>query len=126
MDALAGAAELADGSRWLRYVDARSGGAVLPTLDCYLLACAPARATRATRSTSNAVCVVARGQGSSQIGAHTIDWQRHDVFTVPHWNWVSHAAASDDAVLFMMTDREFLAGLGYLREEEEERGRVDR
>lgn len=117
LDALAGATGQADGSRWLRYVDGRSGGAVLPTLDCYLLACAQGRATCPARSTSNAICVVARGQGSSQVGAHTIAWQRHDVFTLPHWTWISHTAATSDAVIFMMTDRELLAMMGYLREE---------
>ncbi len=116
-DALAGAPAHADGSRWLRYADGLSGGAVLPTLDCYLLACAQGRATRPMRSTSNAICVVARGHGSSQVGAKTIAWQRNDVFTLPHWNWISHTAASGDAVIFMMTDREFLAMMGYLREE---------
>ena len=106
----------ADGSRWLRYVNGDSMGAVMPTLDCYLMACAPGMPTRPRRSTSNAVCVVAQGQGSSQVGNKTMAWQRNDVFTVPHWNWVSHTA-SDDAVIFMMTDRELLASLGYLREE---------
>lgn len=106
----------ADGSRWLRYVNGESMGAVMPTLDCYLVACAPHKTTRPRRSTSNAVCVVAQGQGSSQVGNKKFDWQRNDVFTVPHWNWVSHTA-SDDAIIFMMTDRELLASLGYLREE---------
>jgi gentisate 1,2-dioxygenase len=115
--ALAEAPARADGSRWLRYVDARSGGAVLPTLDCYLLAAAPQRPTRPSRSTSNAIAVVVRGSGSSRVGAQTIAWQRHDVFTLPHWNWISHTAASDDAVIFLMTDRAFLAMMGYLREE---------
>lgn len=115
--ALDHAAPAADGSRWLRYVDGQSFGAVMPTLDCYLLACGRDRPTRRYRSTSNAICVVARGHGSSQIGSSTINWSRHDVFTVPHWNWTSHTASSDDAVLFMMTDREFLASMGYLREE---------
>lgn len=108
-----------DGSRWLRYVDGQSGGAVLPTLDCYLLACAQGKPTRRYRSTSNAICVVARGSGSSQVGDAAISWSQHDVFTVPHWNWVSHTAASDDAMIFMMTDRELLAALGYLREASE-------
>lgn len=117
MDAIAGAPRQDDGSRWLRYGDGISGGPVLPTLDCYLLACDRDQPTRPVRSTSNAVCVVARGRGSSQVGAHTIAWQRHDVFTLPHWNWISHTAASDDAVIFLMTDREFLAMMGYLREE---------
>ena len=108
-----------DGSRLLRYVNGASQGAVLPTLDCYLLAPATGRATRRTRSTSNAVCVVAQGSGGSRVGDTDIAWKKRDVFSVPHWNWVSHSAASDDAVIFMMTDRELLASMGYLREEEE-------
>ena len=107
-----------DGSRLLRYVDGDSRGAVAPTLDCYLLQCADGMPTRRYRSTSNAVCVVAGGQGSSRIGDTTIGWKRNDVFSLPHWNWISHTAASGDARIFMMTDREFLASLGYLREEE--------
>lgn len=118
--AIAEAAPQADGSRWLRYVDGQSQGAVLPTLDCYLLACASGRPTRRYRSTSNAICVIARGHGSSRIGTTTIAWSQHDVFTLPHWNWISHTAASDDAMVFMMTDRELLACMGYLREEEVE------
>ncbi len=117
MDAIANAPRQEDGSRWLRYADGVSRGPVLPTLDCYALACERGKPTRAWRSTSNAICVVARGQGASQVGAHTIAWRRHDVFTLPHWNWISHTATSDDAVIFQMTDREFLATLGYLREE---------
>ena len=108
----------ADGSRLLRYIDGRSGGAVLPTLDCYQLACAQGRPTTRRRSTSNAVCVVLRGEGSSVVGGTRIEWSRNDVFTVPHWSWVSHTARSADAVIFMMTDREMVASLGYLREEE--------
>ncbi len=108
-----------DGSRLLRYVNGDSQGPVLPTLDCYLMACAANRPTRPYRSTSNAVCVVAQGQGSSQIGGTSIKWNQRDVFSLPHWNWVSHTA-TEDAVIFMMTDRELLASLGYLREEEQE------
>ncbi len=118
-DALYAAPAEADGSRLLRYVDGESRGAVAPTLDCYLLACENGRSTRRYRSSSNAVCVVARGAGRSQVGAATIDWKHKDVFTLPHWNWISHTAATDDAVIFMMTDRELLASLGYLRDEED-------
>lgn len=106
-----------DGSRRLRYVDGDSGGPVLPTLDCYLLAPGVV-GTRRSRSTSNAVCLVVQGEGVSQVGADELRWRAHDVFAVPHWTWVSHRAVDKDAVLFLMTDREFLATLGYLREEE--------
>ena len=115
--ALLDAAPEQDGSRLLRYVNGDSQGAVLPTLDCYLMACAANRPTRPYRSTSNAVCVVAQGNGSSQVGNKTIAWKQKDVFTAPHWNWISHTA-SEEAVIFMMTDRELLASLGYLRDEE--------
>jgi len=116
--ALQAAAPDTDGSRLLRYVDGDSRGAVAPTLDCYLLHCTAGLPTRRYRSSSNAVCVVARGQGQSRVGDSTIDWRRNDVFSLPHWNWISHTAASDEALIFMMTDRELLASLGYLREED--------
>ncbi len=115
--ALAAAAPQADGSRLLRYVHPGSRGAVLPSVDCYLLGLAPGRATRRRRSTSNAVCVVVRGEGESAVGDQRFRWGPRDVFTLPHWNWVQHTAARGDAVLFMMTDREFMAAIGYLREE---------
>lgn len=117
--ALFGAPPDADGSRLLRYVNAEGGGAVLPSLDCYLLALARNQLSRRVRMTGNAVCVVAQGHGTSQVGSQTIKWQRNDVFTLPHWHWTSHTAASDDAVIFMMTDYELLASLGYFREESE-------
>ncbi len=115
--ALMGSVAKLDGSRLLRYVCDDNLGAVLPTLDCYLQALGKNQSTQRYRSTSNAICVVAQGHGSSQIGEKTIDWKRHDVFTLPHWNWVSHTAASEDAVIFMMTDKELLASLGYLKDE---------
>ena len=115
--ALAAATPAPDGSQLLRYVGGDSLGPVLPTLDCYLQAMACNMPTQRMRSTSNAVCVVARGSGYSQVGEKTFAWQKNDVFSLPHWNWISHTAATDDAVIFMMTDRELLAGMGYLKDE---------
>ena len=108
----------ADGSRLLRYVDGVSQGAVLPTLDCYLLGLENARPSTMRRTTSSAICVVAQGEGASIIGNTTFNWKRNDVFTVPHWQWASHAASSANAKLFLMSDRELVAGMGYLREED--------
>ena len=107
-----------DGSRWLRYADTSSNGPALPTLDCYLASLERGRPTTPGRSTHSAICVVASGAGQSTVGDAQFNWQRNDVFTVPHWQSVSHTAESDDARLFFMTDRELLAGMGYLREEE--------
>lgn len=107
----------ADGSRELRYVNPVTGGAVMPTLDCYALRLKAGAQTRAMRSTSNAIAVVVRGSGRSRVGDQDIAWQQHDVFTLPHWHWVSHCAHEPDSQLFLMTDRVLLDAMGYLRTE---------
>lgn len=120
--ALAGSVPRNDGSRCLRYIDALSAGPVLPTLDCYLLALEKSSPTHPCRSTSSSICVVAEGEGSSSIGGKSIAWRRNDVFTLPNWQWATHTATSTGARLFVMSDREFIAGMGYLREEEKLQG----
>ncbi|MCY1165325.1 cupin domain-containing protein [Polaromonas sp.] len=118
--ALAQSVPRGDGSRLLRYIDATSGGPVLPTLDCYLMGLDKSMPTRGRRSTASAICVVAEGEGTSIIGGTTIAWRRNDVFTLPHWQWATHTASSSHAKLFLMSDRELVAGMGYLREEDQE------
>jgi len=117
--ALSALAPSADGSRQLRYTNPVTGGPVMPTLDCYALRLRAGAATRAFRSTSNAVVVVAKGAGQSRVGDKRIAWHKNDVFTLPHWNWVSHTAEEPDSQLFLMTDRSLLEATGYLRTEYE-------
>jgi gentisate 1,2-dioxygenase len=107
----------ADGARTVRYVHPQTGGAVMPTLDCYAVRLAKGVATRARRATWNAVCLVVAGEGRSTVGEHTFEWSRHDVFSIPHWSWVSHQASTAEADLFLVTDREVYARLDLLREE---------
>jgi gentisate 1,2-dioxygenase len=107
----------ADGSRRLRYTNPVTGGAVLSTLDCYLLGIVKDRETRASRSNSNCVCVVMEGEGSSKIGEETVTWGPKDIFVLPHGQWISHKASSGRARIFQITDREILRRLDYLREE---------
>ncbi|HXP30818.1 MAG TPA: cupin domain-containing protein [Stellaceae bacterium] len=106
-----------DGSHRVRYTNPVSGGPVMPTMDCYAWRIAGGRDTARYRTTANAVCLVVDGEGESRIGEKTLRWQKHDVFTVPHWNWASHRATNAAAHLFFFTDREILAGLSLLREE---------
>lgn len=108
-----------DGARELRYVNPVSGGPVMPTLDCYALRLRAGAWTRAQRSTSNAIVVVASGSGQSRVGDQVIEWRERDVFTLPHWHWVSHRGQEPDSQLFLMTDRALLDAMGYLRTEQE-------
>ncbi|WP_091784259.1 cupin domain-containing protein [Paraburkholderia steynii] len=111
----------ADGSKLLRYTNPLTGGAVMPTIDCYALELQANSETVARRTTHNTIVAVLEGEGQTQIGSELIRWQRNDIFTIPHWNWASHQAKGTGARLFMMTDREVLARLGYLVEEVQDR-----
>lgn len=111
--------EEADGSRCLRYTNPVTGGPVMPTLDCYALRLRQGAQTRAWRSTHNAIAVVARGSGTSRVGSTEIAWEQGDVFTLPHWHWVSHCAHDSGSQLFLMTDRALAEFMGTLRTEYE-------
>ena len=63
------------------------------------------------------MCLVVEGEGRSTVGDRTVEWSKHDVFTVPHWTWVSHQARGSDADLFVVTDRAVYERLELLREE---------
>jgi gentisate 1,2-dioxygenase len=89
----------------------------MPALDCYAMRLTRGTPTRPRRSTANAVCLVASGSGRSQIGDHAFAWSQHDVFSIPHWTWVSHEAVDGDADLFVVTDKSAYERLDLLREE---------
>ena len=107
----------ADGAKLLRYTNPATGGAVMPSLDCYAMRLAAGAATCARRSTWNTVCLVVKGSGRSTVGDQSFEWEQDDVFTIPHWNWASHTALSTDADLFLVTDRSLFEQLDLVREE---------
>jgi gentisate 1,2-dioxygenase len=105
------------GIRRVRYVNPLDGRGVMPMLDCYLVELTEGAELRVTRSTSNALCAVVEGTGTSTIGERTIQWRKNDVFTVPQNNWVRHTVASGIARFMMVSDKDMLARLGLLEEE---------
>lgn len=107
-----------DGTRELRYANPLNGGPVMPTMDCYAIRLEPGQTTRRKRSTASTICHVVEGTGRSKIGDKHITWSRHDIFTVPHWQWVSHTAETEAAYLTQVTNRDMLCKLGLLRDEE--------
>lgn len=115
--ALDAAPPLEDGTVRLRLTDPGGNGMAMWPMDSFVVRLSR-EPSRARRSTSSALCVVASGQGISKIGDHEIAWSERDVFTLPHWAWISHRATSDDAVIFTVTDRGYLDRLGFLRDEE--------
>jgi gentisate 1,2-dioxygenase len=114
---LAAATPGADGMRVIRYVNPVTGGAVMPTLDCYAARLRKGTPTRAKRATYNVICLVVEGEGRSTIGDKTFEWSQHDVFTIPHWTFARHEARGGDADLFMVTDKSAFERLDLVREE---------
>jgi gentisate 1,2-dioxygenase len=106
-----------DGARTIRYVNPSTGGAVMPTLDCYAARLSAGAPTRMKRSTFNVICLVVCGEGRSHIGDETFEWSEHDVFTIPHWTWARHEAKGGNADLFMVTDKSAFERLDLVREE---------
>jgi len=115
--ALRAAPAAKDGSRKIRYVNPMTGGAAIALLDCYMTELDAGAETLPYRSTSNGICVVAEGTGTSRVGGETFSWGPRDIFSMPHGNWVTHKADSKTARLFVVTDREVLRRLDLLTEE---------
>jgi len=107
----------ADGARTIRYVNPVTGGAVMPTLDCYAARLSKGAPTRLKRATYNVVCLVVAGEGRSSIGEQNFEWSQHDVFTIPHWTWARHEAKGGAADLFLVTDKSAFERLDLVREE---------
>ena len=101
----------------LRYVNPANGGEVLPSMGCRLQLLRKGERTAAHRHTASAVYHVAEGSGHSILGGIRFDWRKGDTFAVPIWLWHEHAAPTEDAVLFSVTDEPVLAPLGLLRSE---------
>ncbi len=106
-----------DGARTVRYVNPTTGGAVMPTLDCYAMRLDKGARTRRKRGTYNMICLVVSGSGRSTIGEHEFAWSQHDVFTVPHWTFAAHEAIEGDAHLFVVSDKVAFERLDLVREE---------
>ena len=95
-----------DGARTVRYTNPATGDAVMPALDCYAMRLPKGQATRPKRTTCNMICLVVSGLGPLDRGrAHVRLVAKHDVFSIPHWNFASHTAIGGDADLFIVSDR---------------------
>jgi gentisate 1,2-dioxygenase len=106
-----------DGARTIRYVNPVTGGAVMPTLDCYAVRLRKTALTRRKRATYNTICLVVSGSGRSTVGEKTFEWSQHDVFTIPHWTWAQHQASEGDADLLLVSDKAAFERLDLVREE---------
>ena len=71
---------------------------------------------QAYRQTDGAIYAVVEGRGRSTVAGTAFEWGPRDVFVAPSWAPVSHEA-TDEAVLFSMSDRPAQQALGFWREQ---------
>lgn len=105
----------------LEYVNPFTGGPTMPTIGCWLQMLRPGERTRRHRHTSCSIFHVVRGSGCTLVNDTRLEWSKGDVFVVPNWTWHAHANASatEDAVLFSMTDVPVYQAFGLYREQGE-------
>lgn len=99
----------------LRYVSPSDGGFAMPTIAAFLQLLPKGLETMSYRSTDATVFVVTEGTGTSTIDGKPFAWGPRDIFVVPSWREVRHAA-SEEAVLFSFSDRAAQDKLGLFRE----------
>jgi gentisate 1,2-dioxygenase len=115
-EAVRSAPKWKDGTRRVRYINPVTGGPTMPLMDCYLTQIDAGGETVRYRSTSNAVCLVCEGRGTTKVGEDSISWEPKDVFSLPHGNWITHKV-DETATLFLVTDRDTLRRLDLLKEQ---------
>jgi gentisate 1,2-dioxygenase len=109
----------------LEYANPLTGGPTMPTIGCWIQRLAPGEATRPHRHTSSTIYHVIQGEGATAASekkgvGDDLAWGPKDCLFVPSWKWHQHRNASrkEPAILFSVTDRPVLEGLGLYREEQ--------
>ncbi len=101
----------------LEYRNPVTGKSTLPTMQCAVQLLPAGYESKVHRHTSTAIYYVFKGSGKSLVGQDWIEWEKGDVFVVPLWFAHQHinASASDDAILFSMTDEPLIKALELYR-----------
>lgn len=103
----------------MRYANPLTGGWAMQTMGAQMQMLPPGFRGRAHRHTGNVVYNVAQGRGYSVIGGKRFDWQEHDIFCVPAWQWHEHVNLDPDAETFLFSFNDFpvMEALGVRMEE---------
>jgi gentisate 1,2-dioxygenase len=85
---------------------------------CRLVRLPPGFVGTPIRHTASSVWFVVRGAGRAEIDGTPLDWSWRDSFVIPNWSRhaLSNRSATQDALLFTVSDQPALAALGLYRE----------
>jgi gentisate 1,2-dioxygenase len=92
------------------------GQPALPTIALAMQQFDAGMPSRELRTTANNIYAVVKGSGRSVIDGIKLDWNVGDVIAVPAWRSFQHIA-SEQAVLFKVSDEPVMRALGFMRTE---------
>jgi gentisate 1,2-dioxygenase len=99
----------------VRYANPVTGGPVLQTMGAYLAMLPKGFKGEPYRATDGTVLVCVEGHGTTDVDGTVLEWGKNDVFVVPSWKRYAHKA-SEQSVLFSISDRPAQEALGIWRE----------
>ena len=99
----------------VRYANPVTGGPVLQTMGAYLAMLPKGFKGEPYRATDGTVFVCVEGHGTTEVDGTVLEWGKNDVFVVPSWKRYAHKA-SEQSVLFSISDRPAQEALGIWRE----------
>jgi gentisate 1,2-dioxygenase len=105
----------ADGLR-MRYSDPATGGSPSPTIGAFLQHLPHGFRGTEARMTDSTIYVAVEGRGRTTVNGDVLEWGPRDVFVVPGWLPYRHEA-TDEAILFSLSDRPVQQALGLWRED---------
>jgi gentisate 1,2-dioxygenase len=100
----------------LKYLNPTNGDWAMPTMATQMRLLPAGFESETYKSTDTTVYIVVEGQGISQIGDRTLQWEAGDVFVAPSWFEQRHAATTQ-STLFSYSDRAVQEKLGLWREQ---------
>jgi gentisate 1,2-dioxygenase len=110
-----------EGSAWdgimLEYRDPVSGRPAYPTMTFFGQLLRPGEKTLPQKQNASLVCIAFEGAGAITVDGVRLDWKPFDAFAVPGGTWFHHenASASEDAILFVVSDEPTLEALAFQR-----------
>ncbi|MEL6373753.1 MAG: gentisate 1,2-dioxygenase [Pseudomonadota bacterium] len=100
----------------MRYTNPLNGDWAMPTIGTCLQLLPAGFTTSTYRATDATIFTCVEGEGETRVGADVLRWGPRDIFVVPSWQPVVHAATSE-TVLFSYSDRPVQEKLGLHRED---------
>jgi gentisate 1,2-dioxygenase len=100
----------------VHYVNPITGGSVLATMGANLAMFPKGFKGEQYRSTDGTVFVCVEGKGTTTVDGKVLEWGPNDVFVVPPWKHFAHHA-TEQSVLFSISDRPAQEALGIWRED---------